>query len=145
MGNVMWWIGVLALAGFFELWHRIGLRRACSVLWGFWREGGPRDAARRREHSDRRLYGGYDFGSWSGHDGSTLFDNEGELYGHNPRFVTHDEWDGQHCLLRPDEVVEYPETGPAPIYRYGADDPRNYTDEDSPVTPWPIQKWSDRR
>lgn len=51
MGSIMWWIGVFALALFFELWHRVGIRRACSIIWEFAGEIGPRDAAvRRRRH-----------------------------------------------------------------------------------------------
>lgn len=128
MGNVIWWIGVLALALFFELCKRVGFRRSCSIIWTFAGEIGPRDAAERRRRWNWRLYGRRDappapmmWGSWHGHDGSILCDNDGMPYPSRYR------QDG--------ELMDYPDT-PVPSYREA--------DDDTPVT-WPIQKWSDRR
>lgn len=55
--NVMWWIGVVALALFFELCHRVGFRRALAIIWDFAGEIGPRDAADRRARALWRNYG----------------------------------------------------------------------------------------
>jgi hypothetical protein len=48
VGNVIWWVGVLALALFMELCHRIGLLPACQEIWDFAASIGPRDEAVRR-------------------------------------------------------------------------------------------------
>lgn len=122
MGSVIWWIGVLALALFFELCKRVGFRRACSAIWEFAGEIGPRDAAERRRRWNWRLYGIRE-------DGRPPFcgDRHPPL-GHRLSFVTRDEWDS--------DVLDYPPTGEEHNYREDEDD--------TPVT-WPIQKWSDRR
>lgn len=120
MGSVMWWIGVIALALFFELCKRIGFRHACSMIWQFAGEIGPRDAAERRRRWNWRLYGE--------RDGVPPF------CGHRP---VHREGHRADLALM-DEVIDYPPTGQE----------ANYADADHAPTTWPITPqswWSDRR
>lgn len=124
MGSVMWWIGVLAVALFFELCKRVGFRNACSTVWHFAGEIGPRDAAERRRRWNWRLYGMRQGGYVLSRDESRVGIDDRR---HDSRFA----------MGYAGELVDYPTTGRE----------ANYADADHAPTTWPIrvQEWSDRR